>query len=29
LSKTYLERCEIMQEKNPEDWDGIWVMTSK
>ena len=29
LSKTYLERCEIMREKNPKDWDGIWVMTSK
>ena len=29
LSKTYLERCRIMREKNPKDWDGIWVMTSK
>jgi len=29
LSKTYLERCSIMQEKNPKEWDGIWVMTSK
>ncbi len=29
LSKTYLERCEVMREKNPKDWDGIWVMTSK
>ncbi len=29
LSQTYLERCEIMREKNPKDWDGIWVMTSK
>lgn len=29
LSKTYLERCEIMRKKNPTNWDGIWVMTSK
>ena len=29
LSETYLERCKIMREKNPKDWDGIWVMTSK
>ena len=29
LSNTYIERCEIMKKKNPKDWDGIWVMTSK
>tara|TARA_B100000686_G_scaffold346678_1_gene433832 strand:- start:236 stop:2599 length:2364 start_codon:yes stop_codon:yes gene_type:complete len=29
LSKTYIERCEVMKKKNPKDWDGIWVMTSK
>ncbi|PPR63675.1 MAG: Adenylate cyclase 1 [Alphaproteobacteria bacterium MarineAlpha4_Bin2] len=29
LSKTYIERCEIMKKKNPKDWDGVWVMTSK
>ena len=29
LSKTYIERCEFMKKKNPRDWDGIWVMTSK
>ena len=29
LSKTYIERCEIMKKENPKDWDGIWVMTSK
>lgn len=29
LSKTYIERCEIMKKKNPKKWDGIWVMKSK
>ena len=29
LSETYIERCKIMKKKNPSDWDGIWVMTSK
>ena len=29
LSKTYIERCEIMKKENPKDWDGVWVMTSK
>ena len=29
LSKTYIERCEIMKKKNPKNWDGIWVMQSK
>jgi len=29
LSSTYIERCEIMKTRNPKDWDGIWVMTSK
>jgi adenylate cyclase len=29
LSDTYIERCEIMKTRNPKDWDGIWVMTSK
>ena len=29
LSKTYIERCEIMKKENPKDWDGICVMTSK
>ena len=29
LSKTYIERCEIMKKENPKNWDGIWVMTSK
>ena len=29
LSNTYIERCTIMKKKNPKDWDGVWVMTSK
>ena len=29
LSKTYIERCEIMKKRNPKTWDGIWIMESK
>jgi adenylate cyclase len=29
LSDTYIERCSIMKKRNPKDWDGVWVMTSK
>ena len=29
LSKTYIERCEIMKKENPKNWDGVWIMTSK
>ena len=29
LSDTYIERCLIMKKKNPKDWNGIWVMTTK
>ncbi len=29
LSKTYIERCDILKKQNPKDWDGVWVMTSK
>jgi adenylate cyclase len=30
LSKTYIERCNYMKEKPPdEEWNGVWVMTSK
>ncbi len=30
LSKTYIERCNYMKENPPdEEWDGVWVMTSK
>ena len=29
LSDTYIERCSIMKKRNPRDWDGVWVMTSK
>lgn len=27
--KLYLERCSILKEQNPEDWNGVWVATSK
>jgi len=30
LSKTYIERCNYMKENPPdEEWNGVWVMTSK
>ena len=29
LSSTYIERCEHLKEAPPDNWDGIWVMTSK
>lgn len=29
LSATYVERCEQLRAHPPENWDGIWVMTSK
>ena len=29
LSKTYIERCDSLKKRNPKDWDGVWVMTSK
>jgi len=29
LSTTYIERCEHLKENPPEDWHGVWVMTSK
>ncbi len=29
LSDTYIERCSIMKKRNPTNWDGVWVMTSK
>jgi adenylate cyclase len=30
LSRTYIERCELMKANPPgDDWDGVWVMTSK
>ena len=29
-SRIYIERCHIMKESPPpDDWDGVWVMTSK
>lgn len=29
LSRIYIERCELLIEYPPENWDGIWVMTTK
>jgi len=29
VSKMYIERCQLLKKKNPKDWDGVWVMTSK
>jgi adenylate cyclase len=29
LSHTYIERCRVLADDPPPDWNGIWVMTSK
>jgi len=30
LSQKYIERCELLKTQPPgDDWDGVWVMTSK
>ena len=29
LSKTYIERCNLLIREKPKTWDGIWVMKSK
>ena len=29
LSNTYIERCEVLKQEAPADWDGVWRMTSK
>ena len=30
LANTYIERCNIMKATPPGDeWDGVWIMTSK
>jgi adenylate cyclase len=29
LSGTYIERCEALMAAPPEDWRGVWTMTSK
>ena len=30
LSQKYIERCELLKAQPPgDDWDGVWVMTSK
>jgi len=29
LSNTYIERCRVLADDPPNDWTGVWVMTSK
>ena len=29
LSQTYIDRCRVLAEDPPADWNGIWIMTSK
>ena len=29
LSKTYIERCNLLIKEKPTDWNGVWVMKSK
>ena len=29
LADIYIERCHHLQEEDPKDWNGIWVMKSK
>jgi adenylate cyclase len=29
LAETYIGRCEHLMEEPPDDWNGVWVMTSK
>ena len=29
LSRIYIERCEYLKATPPDDWKGVWVMTSK
>jgi adenylate cyclase len=29
LAGTYIDRCLVLKENPPADWNGIWVMTSK
>jgi adenylate cyclase len=29
LADTYIERCLVLQENPPDEWTGIWVLTSK
>lgn len=29
LSNIYIDRCKYLQENTPEEWNGVWVMTSK
>ena len=29
ISRTYIERCRVLADDPPTEWNGIWVMTSK
>jgi adenylate cyclase len=29
LSRTYIDRCRVLADDPPADWNGVWVMTSK
>jgi adenylate cyclase len=29
LAQTYIERCEALRADPPDDWAGVWAMTSK
>ncbi len=29
LARTYIDRCVVLDEHPPADWNGIWVMTTK
>ncbi len=28
-SNMYVERCEVLKKRDPKDWNGVWVATSK
>jgi adenylate cyclase len=28
-SNMYVERCGVLKKRDPKDWDGVWVATSK
>ena len=28
-SNMYVERCGVLKARDPKDWDGVWVATSK
>lgn len=29
VSKVYIERCQTLKDNPPQDWDGVWHMTTK